>query len=260
MVAENHEITSWGLRYRLSFSPKRRTVGLSVTPAGEVLVRAPRGMSKARVAEVVDRHRAWLEKKLAEKREAWSQLTPGAWYYRGRALQLVLVPDAGAEVRVRDGALVVPAAGSPAARMDRLRFWYGKEAVGWLRQGLAQHAPRMGLPVPRFEVRSWRRRWGECRPDRGLAFNWRLILLPPEIMDYVVVHELAHLLVPGHPPAFWQEVARHLPDYQSRRRWLRQQGAPFLLWQPRLEELGEGPGEPSCPALPPDPPLKPPLR
>ena len=65
-----------------------------------------------------------------------------------------------------------------------------------------------------------------------LRFNWRLIMLPPEIIDYVVVHELAHLLAPGHNPRFWGVVAAILPDYQARRRWLNRYGSPFLLWQP----------------------------
>jgi predicted metal-dependent hydrolase len=90
----------------------------------------------------------------------------------------------------------------------------------------------MELAVPPLEVRDWRRRWGECHPDRTLRFNWRLVLLPPEILDYVVVHELAHLIVPGHPPPFWQEVGKYLPDYAPRRRWLKQYGGPFLLWRP----------------------------
>jgi len=89
----------------------------------------------------------------------------------------------------------------------------------------------MGLAPPPLEVRNWRRRWGECHPDGRLRFNWRLVLLPPESLDYLVVHELAHRLVPGHPPRFWQTVAKYLPDYAARSRWLRLYGAPFLLWK-----------------------------
>ena len=211
-----------------------------VTPEGEVVVRAPAGLSRIRVAEVVARHRPWLEKKLAETREALAGVSPGTWYYRGRALALDLAPGDPQEIVVQDGRLVMPRKWPPKTRAAHLERFYGREAVRCLKAGLEQFAPSMGLTVPPFQVRNWRRRWGECRPDRGLAFNWRLILLPPEIMDYVVVHELAHLLVPGHPPAFWQEVGRHLPDYQNRRRWLRRYGTPFLWWRPRLEELGGG--------------------
>ena len=82
-----------------------------------------------------------------------------------------------------------------------------------------------------MELKGWKRRWGECHPDGTLKFNWRLILCPPVVIDYVVVHELAHLKVAGHNPRFWGQVAKVLPDYAARRRWLNREGAPFLLWR-----------------------------
>jgi hypothetical protein len=89
----------------------------------------------------------------------------------------------------------------------------------------------MGLEARTPELRDWKRRWGECQVDGKLRFNWRLILLPPEIIDYVVAHELAHLQVPGHNPRFWREVEAVMPDWAPRRRWLNRYGAPFLLWR-----------------------------
>ncbi len=82
-----------------------------------------------------------------------------------------------------------------------------------------------------MELKEWKRRWGECHPDGALKFNWRLIMLPAEIIDYVVVHELAHLKVPDHSPRFWSVVAKVLPDYDSRRAWMNRSGTPFLLWR-----------------------------
>jgi predicted metal-dependent hydrolase len=81
------------------------------------------------------------------------------------------------------------------------------------------------------DLRDWKRRWGECHPDGKIRFNWRLILLPPAIIDYVVAHELAHRLVPGHNRRFWGAVAQVVPDYAARRRWLNRYGTPLLLWQ-----------------------------
>lgn len=73
--------------------------------------------------------------------------------------------------------------------------------------------------------------WVTPLDQAHLRFNWRLIMLPPEIIDYVVVHELAHLLAPGHNPRFWNVVAAVLPNWQKRRQWLNRYGSPFLLWQ-----------------------------
>jgi predicted metal-dependent hydrolase len=95
-------------------------------------------------------------------------------------------------------------------------------------------AQAMGLKAGPIQVRDWKGRWGECHLEKGLRFNWRLILLPPEVLDYVVVHELAHLKVPGHPREFWHQVAKVLPDWALRRRWLNREGAPFLVWEPKF--------------------------
>ena len=75
------------------------------------------------------------------------------------------------------------------------------------------------------------RRWGECRLNGPLRFNWRLILLPGKILDYVVAHELAHLQTPGHSPGFWRLVEQVLPDYRRGRQWLNHYGAPFLQYK-----------------------------
>ncbi len=81
-------------------------------------------------------------------------------------------------------------------------------------------------------MRDQRSRWGSASRRGCVSFSWRLIHAPPEVLDYVVVHELAHLLAPGHNPRFWRVVAAILPDHKARRRWLNQYGTPFLLWQP----------------------------
>ncbi len=96
----------------------------------------------------------------------------------------------------------------------------------------------MGLAVPSLELRNWRRRWGECHLQGHLRFNWRLVLLSPDILDYLVVHELAHFIVPGHPPRFWREVEKYLGDFAARRRWLRVYGPPSWYGsgkRPRIE-------------------------
>ena len=94
-----------------------------------------------------------------------------------------------------------------------LAAWYREEALGRLRERVRHWGARMGLTPGPVALKEWKRRWGECHPDGTLKFNWRLILCPPAVIDYVVVHELAHLKVPGHNPRFWGQVAKVLPDY-----------------------------------------------
>lgn len=225
---------SGGLKYRLRVSQRRRTVGLTVTDTGELVVHAPNGLSQKAIHRVIAKNLAWINRKQAERREAWARLEPGKVYYRGEPLILRLSPPGPAEVCLAEGVLLVHPGTTPGELWPLLLAWYRREAESLLTRSVQHFAPRMGLAAPPLEVRDWRRRWGECHPKGRVRFNWRLVLLP-EILDYVVVHELAHLLVPGHPPRFWQAVEKFLPDFATRRRWLQRFGGPFLRWRPDLD-------------------------
>jgi predicted metal-dependent hydrolase len=206
-------------------------VGLTVTDTGELLVHAPRSLSQEAIHRVIDKNRAWIDKKLGERREAWARLENGKVYFRGQALNAELISPGPAGIRLDEGVLVICLEQCSQDPWPYLLAWYRQAAETLFTGRVHYFAARMGLAPPPLEVRNWRRRWGDCRPDGRLRFNWRLVLLPPDSLDYVVVHELAHLIVPGHPPRFWQEMGKHLPDYADHRGWLKAYGAPFLLWK-----------------------------
>lgn len=218
-----------GQEVPIKWSRRRRTIGLTVTARGQVIISAPQGSSPDLLMKVLHRHRVWIARKVAAREESWSRLQEGAVYFLGQAYHLALDPAAQGPVALGPGEMRVRAATSAVA-WPLLLAWYHQEAE-WLIQERVEHFARaMDLKVRRVELRQWRRRWGECRPKEDLRFNWRLILVPPAVLDYVVVHELTHLKEPGHTPRFWQEVERVLPDYRERRKWLNRYGSPFLLW------------------------------
>jgi predicted metal-dependent hydrolase len=217
------------LPFQIRWSRRRRRVALVVTDQGELVVYAPMSASQKVLEGFIEKNRAWILQKQEERRRAWAQIKPGQVYYQGQAFPLRLVPESPEPVRLLENACHL--AGDPEEVWPRLLAWYLKEAEFLLVHRVKEFASRMNLTPPPVEVRDWRRRWGECRPGQSLRFNWRLVLLPPEILDYVVVHELVHLKVPGHPPSFWREMGKYLPDYAARRRWLNRQGGPFLAWR-----------------------------
>jgi predicted metal-dependent hydrolase len=219
-----------GQEASIRWSRRRRTIGLMVTGEGKVVVAAPQGTPQARLIEALARHRDWIARKVAERQESWARLQEGGVFFRGQGYRLALLPEAAAPVELADGEIRVKAAQESAA-WGQLRDWYRQEAERLIRERVNHYAWEMGLKVRRVELREWKRRWGECHPQKALRFNWRLILLPPEILDYVAVHELAHLQAPGHTPRFWQRVEQILPDWAERRRWLNYYGTPFLLWR-----------------------------
>ncbi len=224
-----------GLEINLRFSARRKTIGLMVTVDGQVVVTAPRGTSEAKIREALNRHRIWLARKIAASREAWSKLQDGVVYFQGRPYRLTTALGKKAEVTLTPGEraeIKITRPGAAAPVWPILMAWYLRQAAPVFQERATHYAARMGLSFSRIELRDWRRRWGECHPRDGvLRFNWRLILLPGESLDYVVVHELAHLTEPGHTARFWARVGREMPDCAARRGWLNRYGSPFLLWQ-----------------------------
>lgn len=221
--------------YTVRYSRRRRRLALAVTLSGEVVVHAPAGTSETAVRQALVRHREWLARKVAARQAAWADVIPGCAYYLGQALPVHLEPGQPPAAALSGDRLHVrlPAGADP---WPYLVSWYWEKAAADLQARVDHFAPRLGLTVAAVELRDWQSRWGECRPAQGLLrFHWRLILLPPELVDYVVVHELTHLQVPGHPPRFWAKLGETLPDWPARRRRLNTEAAPFLRWRLELE-------------------------
>jgi hypothetical protein len=217
------------IEYRVS--PRRRSIGLQVTAEGRLVVSAPAGTARAKIEAALARHRAWIRNKVAERQEAWDRLQEGTAHFLGEPYRLVAAPGAGDQVELGPGEMRVRPGIGGTDLWSPLQAWYRRQAEAFLRERAHHYGAQLGLRVDAVDLRDWKRRWGECHPDGKIRFNWRLILLPPAIIDYVVAHELAHLLVPGHNGRFWRVVEQVVPDYAARRRWLNRYGTPLLLWQ-----------------------------
>jgi predicted metal-dependent hydrolase len=228
MKTKKTELNSLDIEYRIS--PKRKSIAVMVTAEGRVVVTMPRGTSKENLARALAKHGTWIERKVAERKAAWGQLKEGEAYLLGEAFRLRVLKGGLGPVILNGKEIRVPLP-EGADLWSRLVTWYAERAWARLQERVRYFGACMGLATGPMELKGWKRRWGECHPDGTLKFNWRLILLPTEIIDYVVVHELAHLKVPGHNPSFWGVVAKVLPDYAARRQWLNQSGTPFLLWR-----------------------------
>jgi predicted metal-dependent hydrolase len=107
-----------------------------------------------------------------------------------------------------------------------------REARARLEEACAREADRLGVAYVRIRVADQRTRWGSCSRSGTLSFNWRLVLAPPSVLEYVVVHELCHLLEAGHGPRFWRLVAQARPTFREERRWLREHGHELLAYRP----------------------------
>ena len=169
---------------------RRRTLAIQVRPDGTVVVRAPMRATRAQIEAAVERSGDWIAK------------------HRAKAAAAAPRPEERfTEAELRDLAEQLK-----ALLPERLRRW----------------AALLGVTYSRVTVRNQKSRWGSCSAQGNLSFNCLLALAPPEVLDYVVVHELCHRKHMDHSPAFWAEVAKVLPGYDAQRRWLRAQGQVLL--------------------------------
>jgi len=132
-------------------------------------------------------------------------------------------------VRREAGALIVPGPADQAGR--RVAAYLRALARDRLAVACDRYAAQIGRAHSGLTLRDTRSRWGSCTAAGGLMFSWRLILAPPDVLDYVAAHEVAHLAQMNHSPAFWAEVARLMPGYATRRRWLKAEGGALHAWR-----------------------------
>ncbi len=205
---------------------KRKTLAVEITREGGILVRAPLRAARRDVVAFVEGHSDWIERKLSQARARQAQSAPRqflegeTFFFLGHAYRLRLTEDGGYLSR-RDGEFLLGSElASRAASL--LRTWYRARAREILEERVGAFAWRMGLAVKGVRITDAKERWGSCNVSGKLNFAWRLVMAPPDVIDYVVVHELAHLVEMNHSRRFWERVGRILPDYTARRKWLRE--------------------------------------
>lgn len=197
-----------------------------VTPEASLVVRAPLRLPLRQIERIVDEKREWITRKIAEVRRrpmviARNFVTGESLDYLGRSYSL----DVGDYqlIEIVDDRLLLPQLyrSTPRTKLER---WYQRQARAVFRERIEYFSPLMGCRPTSVALSSARRQWGSCAHDGTIRLNWRLVMAPLEIIDYVVVHELAHLTVPNHSARFWRCVAEAVPDYARHRRWLREHG------------------------------------
>ena len=219
-------------------SSRRKTATIKVDLEG-VSVRIPADLPLARIEKLVAEKTAWIERKLAEAErkqrgiagqlEQSSTLADGSRVMvQGQLLPLKLIASDQMKVVQSSDRLEVYADADLIADKEQLRAlveqWLYRRAVEELNFCVNVYKQRVGATPSRIQIKDYRARWGSCKPDGSIQLNWRLIHAPMHIMDYVVVHELCHLLEMNHSKHFWSEVERVEPQYKMKRQWLKDNG------------------------------------
>ncbi|MZR62903.1 M48 family metallopeptidase [Alcanivorax sp. DP30] len=199
---------------------------------GAVSVVVPVDTSLERIDELLASKRRWIKEKITLHQD---MTPPGnkryvsgeSFSYLGRNYRLKVKKGPFAPVKLVQGRLVVSVpqgAEQPHMIRNALIRWYKRQAEKKLKEKVARWAPQVGVAVPDVSIKTFKSRWGSCTAKGELQFNWQIMMAQNRMVDYVVVHELCHLIRHDHSPQFWAEVGRVLPDYEECREWLKRHG------------------------------------
>lgn len=209
------------LAYVLVRRRGRRGVGLKVDETG-LTVSAPVTMPLARIEALVRESEAWVLKKVDQwrsRRAPVVEWTEGARLpFLGGGLTLRLSHAGRSRAQRVEGEIHAAVKSSDAAEVRRtVVAWYKREALAYLHERVTALSQAARLEPPKLMLSSALARWGSCNTRREVRLAWRLVKAPPDLVDYVICHELAHLRHMNHSPAFWAEVERQCPDYRRLR-------------------------------------------
>lgn len=231
-MAEPNMLSIGDLHFALRRSTQRKAMSIVIERDGTLSLLAPATSSEQQLANFVREKRMWIYRKLSERDLLAPQtdrkefVTGEGFSYLGRTYRLRLVGHQDRPLKLLNGRFLLARAAQSEARNHFIR-WYQDHGSVWLVERVRYWANRMALQPGTLHVRDLGARWGSCGKGRRLNFHWALMTLPRHVIDYIVVHELAHIEAPGHDQIFWRAIERTMPDYRQRKEWLDQTGGQF---------------------------------
>jgi len=230
----NEQLQINKLIFTVRRSERRKTIGITVDRDGSLILRAPVECPSAQLERIAKEKLLWTYTKLAEKKLLFRPARPKkfidgeGFYYLGESYRLLLVDPQAIKsktlpLKLQDDWFMLRRDERPRAEQHFVD-WYTRQAREWFRKRVTRFAARVDVQPQGIDVRRLGFRWGSCSPQGRLNFHWRTILLPPEMIDYIIVHELVHLREPRHSAEFWRRVERVIPDYIQRKHWLSENG------------------------------------
>ena len=218
--------------YTIKRSLRRRAISILVDEQG-LRVGAPWDATHGAIERLLQKHSGWVLRKLGEWQDRrthvpqWAEGEP--FMLLGRSLTLKLQPHC-TSVYVAGANLCVGTAVSDVSVAARVQGWLRERALECFHERVAHYAGLLGVdPPPEVLLSNARTRWGSCHASGRIHLNWRLVQMPPRLLDYVVAHEVAHLIEMNHSARFWDIVEQLVPNHALRRKELRQDGYRYLV-------------------------------
>lgn len=231
------------LSYQLRRSERAKKTRIIVT-AETIEVVAPLKVSEHHIRSFVNAQQNWIRnaiRRIQEQKHDVKSLAPTQYIagvtvpYQGKQIPLRIKPTSAKHIRVQlqseEFVVYLPEYGkenSSDAIRQALENWMKQQIRQQAAQLITQHGTKHQLIPRQLRIKTQKTRWGSCGPKNDINLNWLLMLTPPVILEYVVVHELCHIKHKNHSKDFWQLVAEHMPDYLQHKRWLKVHGASIM--------------------------------
>ena len=233
------------ISFEIKRGSRKRTVAICVNPMATVTVFSPPHLDDEEIRMIVRKKARWiLGKQELMGKEAYSNpvkefVSGESFSYLGRYYRLKVIKssaDTERKCRLVNGRFFVEVDGNRDRERDKTAIktslinWYLEHAEEKIRERVSRFGQQIGkLPVS-VKVRNQKKRWGSCSREGIIHFNWKIIMAPISVMDYLVVHELCHLIYPQHSSEFWQKVRSIIPDYEKKGNWLRKLSFQTDVW------------------------------
>jgi len=211
------------IEFQIVKNPRSKRVRIKVDLNSNVIVTAPPKISNSACEKFVSEHTEWIKaalQKVSARREelrGHKEKLEGKIHYLGRVCELRI--DASIKSsHLIDGNIIT-------LKQDKTEHFLRSEARRIIESRCAEIAPFYGVEYKKIRIGFAKSRWGSCSVSGTLSFNAHLIKAPQSIIEYVIIHEICHILQPNHSTHYWNEVAKLCPDYKARRKWLKSEGA-----------------------------------
>jgi len=215
------------LDYKIKYS-NRKTLNISVERDRSIIVRAPENLSLEKIEEIVQSKRNWIKDKINHSQKypidfkAKEFVSGESLLYLGRNYQLLVVEEDFEGIRFNQSFTISK---SNQANANQLfKEWYLAKALEKIKPLAKKYASNLGVKYNGCKTSEMKYRWGSCTPKNNIIFNWRIVKAPMYVLEYLVAHELVHLIENNHTPEFWNILSIQVPNYEKAKKWLREKG------------------------------------
>lgn len=215
------------IEYHIKYS-NRKTLNISVERDRSIVVRAPHHLTAEKINKIVQSKRQWIKDKLnhAQKypdvTESKEFVSGETLMYLGKNYQLLVVDEEVEDIEF-DQRFKISRANQPKAN-ELFKKWYLKQALVKIEPLATKYAKSLGVQYNQFKTSEMKYRWGSCTPANNIIFNWRIIKAPMYVLEYLVAHELVHLMESNHTSRFWNILSIQVPNYLKAKEWLKDKG------------------------------------